>query len=207
MPADPWFVSDDPETELELGPDERVFTAALRQRATAWPVRTVPPAVSWVAKPEDDSLLVACVGLGDGPNGWPPLVGLRLTGSTLRGDHLDGTPLELAALAADWFERVLRMRVVRQEWYHQGRRYADRYLFAGHADGLFGRYVDGLAPPQCRGGAGVPGRPDRVVVLREAQDRHPRETQDRHPREAQDRRPGPAAPLGNPEPEGPFSSY
>ncbi|KOU15865.1 hypothetical protein ACR3S4_09280 [Streptomyces sp. CH8.1] len=209
MPADPWFVSDDPETELELGPDERVFTAALRERASAWPVRTVPPAVSWVAKPEDDSLLVACVGLGDGPNGWPPLVGLHLTGSALRGDHLDehfywlpeprtplaldatGTPRELAALAADWFERVLRMRVVRQEWYHRGRRYADRCLFADHADGPFGRYVDGLAPPECRGGAGVPGRPDRVVVLREAQDRHP----------------GPAARLGDPEPGGPFSSY
>ncbi|MEU5151519.1 hypothetical protein NRK68_19570 [Streptomyces yangpuensis] len=141
MPTDPWFVSDDPETELELGPDERLFTGLLRERAAAW---TVPPAVGWVAEPEDDSLLVACVGLGDGPNAWPPLVGLRLTGSTVRGDLLNehfywlpeprtglaldaaGTPGELAALAVGWFERVLRMSVVRQEWHHRGRCYAAR---------------------------------------------------------------------------------
>ncbi|WP_159042330.1 hypothetical protein [Streptomyces sp. H021] len=52
----------------------------------------------------------------------------------------------------------------------QGRRYTDRCLFADHAEGLFGRYVDGLAPPQHRGGSGALGRPDRVVVLRSAQD-------------------------------------
>ncbi|MFJ7776470.1 hypothetical protein [Streptomyces yangpuensis] len=192
MPTDPWFASNDPETELELGPEERLFTTVLRERATAW---TAPPAVSWVAKPEDDSLLVACVGLGDGPDGWPPLVGLHLTGSTVRGDLLNehfywlpeprtglaldatGTPRELAALAADWFERVLRMRVVRQEWHHRGRCYATRTLFSNDArdtrdthdtrgaHDVFDRYVDGLAPPRRRTD---PGRPDRVVVLRDA---------------------------------------
>ncbi|MEV0415219.1 hypothetical protein AB0I68_31625 [Streptomyces sp. NPDC050448] len=199
MPADPWFVSDDPETEAELDRTERAFVGALRERAEAW---KVPPAVSWVGRPDDDSSLVACVGLGDGPFGWPPLIGLHLTGSTVSGDHLNehfyflpqprtrlaldatGTPQTLAALSADWFERVLRMRVVRHEWYHDGRRYADRYLFGDDGDGRCDTYIDGVAPQGQREylkaiGAedtgrwirsGALGRPGRIVALRHAAD-------------------------------------
>ncbi|MFB7374110.1 hypothetical protein ACFC0D_30155 [Streptomyces sp. NPDC056222] len=118
-------MSDDPETESELDRTELAFVAALRERAEAW---KVPPAVSWAGRPEDDSSLVMCMGLGDGPLGWPLRIGLHLTGPTVSGDRLvhqdfywlpqprtglalgaTGTPHALAAPAADWFERILRM--------------------------------------------------------------------------------------------------
>ncbi|MEV8533870.1 hypothetical protein [Streptomyces sp. NPDC051211] len=200
MLEDPWFVSDDPETESELDRTERAFVAALRERAEAW---KVPPAVSWVGRPEDDSSLVMCVGLGDGSLGWPLRIGLHLTGPTVRGDRLihqdfywlpqprtrlaldvTGTPQALAALAADWFEHILRMPVVRHEWYHDGRLYAYRCLFADDSDGWCDGYNDELAPPGRREhlratGAEQAGywirstalgRPDRVVLLRGASD-------------------------------------
>ncbi|MET8546071.1 hypothetical protein ABZW03_36390 [Kitasatospora sp. NPDC004799] len=198
MPVQPWFASDDPETESELDGAERAFVAVLRERAGAW---ALAPAVSWVARPEDDSSLVVCAGVGDGPLGWPLRVGLHLSGATVRGDRFahqnfywltqpptglalnaTGSPEALAVASAAWFERVLRMPVVRHEWYHEGRLYAYRCLFAGDGDGdgWCDGYRDALAPPGQRerlvaAGAldagywvrsGALGRPDRVVVLR-----------------------------------------
>ncbi|MFF4382546.1 hypothetical protein [Kitasatospora sp. NPDC001547] len=198
MSAHQWFVSDDPETESELDEAERAFVTVLRGRARGW---RVAPAVSWVGRPEDDSSLVACAGVGDGELGWPLRVGVHLSGSTVRGDRLahqnfywpvqppsalaldaGGAPEVLAALAADWFERVLRMPVVRHEWWHEGRCYAYRCLFVGDGDGWCDGYREALAPPGWRrrlrdagtrdAGPGIRsaalGRPDRVVTLRAA---------------------------------------
>ncbi|MEV4559209.1 hypothetical protein AB0K51_19780 [Kitasatospora sp. NPDC049285] len=196
MAADLWFPSDDPETESELDGTERDFVAALRERAGGW---AVAPAVSWVGRPEDDSSLVVCVGVGDRSLGWPLRAGLHLTGATVRGDRLvhrdfywlaqpptwlalnaAGSPQELAALSADWFERILRLPVVRHEWYHDGRRYAYRCLFADDGDGWCDGYRDDLAPPGqpeylsavgardagYRIRSGALGSPDRITVLR-----------------------------------------
>lgn len=200
MLAESWFLSDDPETEAELDGAERAFVAALRERAEAW---AVAPAVSWVARPDDDSSLVVVVGIGDGSLGWPQRLGLHLTGSSVSGDRLvhqnfywlqeprtrlgleaTGSPRVLAALAADWFERILRMPVVRHEWYHDGRLYASRCLIAGDGDGRCDGYDNDLAPPgqhehlKAVGAeeagywirSGALGPPDRVVALRGAPD-------------------------------------
>ncbi|WP_285735562.1 hypothetical protein [Kitasatospora phosalacinea] len=162
MPENPWFETDDPEDEFGFSAAELAFAAALRERAGSW---TVPPAYSWVGRPEDDSSLLAVVGLSDRDNRISLAdIGVHLIGSTVRGDRLHnqlhylpdrptdlameatGSSGELAEAAATWFEAVLLRPVVRHEWEHNGQIYAERYLFADTGHALCQRYNRALAP-------------------------------------------------------------
>ncbi|MEU6273890.1 hypothetical protein ABZ871_16015 [Streptomyces populi] len=163
MLNNPWFEIDDPDDEFGFDAAELAFAKALRERAGSW---DVPHAYSWVGRPEDDSSLLACVGLSDENNRISLIdLGVHLVGSTVRGDRLHnqlyflpdrptglaleaaGSPQELAERTAAWFETLLRKPIVRHEWEHGGRVYASRYLFADTGEGLVQSYDRTLAPP------------------------------------------------------------
>jgi hypothetical protein len=195
MRGHPWFESDDPDNEFEFDEAELAFADRLRELAGSW---TVPWADSWVGRPDDYSSLLAAVSLSDPVRRLSLVdIGVHVTGSTLRGDRLHnqlyflpheptrlatkatGSPQQLAEHAAAWFEAVLREPIVRYEWEHDGRVYADLYLFADGKEGLAQSYDDRLAPPGrlprltaagfVRNGwvhtVGL-GEPDRVVPIR-----------------------------------------
>ncbi|GAA0350419.1 hypothetical protein NE235_26595 [Actinoallomurus spadix] len=196
MSGNPWFEIDDPANEWGFDAVESAFAARLRELAGSWEVAY---AHSWVGRPEDDASLLAVISLSDEPRGLSLVdIGVHVVGSTLRGDRLHnqlyflpdrptslateaaGSPAHLAEHAAQWFEAILRKPVVRYEWEHNGRVYAERYLFADSGEGLCQRYNDLLAPHGQKAsltaaGHVTPngwvqtsglGRPDRVVSIR-----------------------------------------
>ncbi|MFD9100294.1 hypothetical protein ACFVZN_04395 [Streptomyces virginiae] len=195
--GNPWFEIDDPDDEFSFDAAELDFATALRDQAGSW---DVPYAYSWVGRPEDESSLLAFVGLSDEHRRVSLIdIGVHLVGgSSVRGDRLHnqlyflpdqptslameavGSPQELAARTATWFETLLRKPIVRHEWEHRGQVYATRYLFADTEEGLVQSYNQTLAPSgQAMGliGAGHVrgrgwiqtsglGRPDRIVSIR-----------------------------------------
>lgn len=102
-------------------------------------------------------------------------VGLELRGRSLRGDRISvhdwsfppdptpdgflmvGGPTELAARAGDLLEWFASRPVVRHEWVHHGRVYADCYLFEDSGERLAQGYRSDLAPP---------GQEDHLVAER-----------------------------------------
>ncbi|MFK0238967.1 hypothetical protein [Streptomyces vinaceus] len=158
----PWFEMDPFYTEGDFDKAELAFAAALREQAASW---DVPHAYSWVGRPEDDSSLLAVIGLSDEGRRMSLIdIGVHLVGSSVRGDSLHnqlyflpdqptslsmnatGSPQELAQRTAAWFENLLRKPVVRHEWEHRGQVYASRYLFADTGEGLVQSYNRSLAP-------------------------------------------------------------
>jgi hypothetical protein len=67
-----------------------------------------------------------------------------------------GSPAELAAITADWFETIWRRPVVRYEWLRTGQVYAERFLFADTGQRLCEGRVRTAAL----------GAPDRIVHVR-----------------------------------------
>ncbi|WCD91076.1 hypothetical protein KPP03845_200037 (plasmid) [Streptomyces xanthophaeus] len=162
MLRNPWFEIDDPDDEFGFDEAELAFATALREQAKSW---DVPYAHSWVGRPEDDSSLLAFVGLSDKHRRVSLIdIGVHLVGSSVRGDRLHnqlyflpdqptslameavGSPQELAERTATWFETLLRKPIVRHEWEHSGQIYASRYLFADTGQGLSQSYNQTLAP-------------------------------------------------------------
>ena len=125
-------------------------------------------------------------------------VGVELRGRTLRGDRIsvhdrsfppeptgsgfvvEGSPEELAARGSELLEWFWRRPVVKHEWLHRGRVYADCYLFEDTGERLVDMYRDDWAPHGqadrlvakgfVRGEGWIRteglGRPDRVVLVR-----------------------------------------
>ncbi|MFB7449892.1 hypothetical protein [Streptomyces sp. NPDC056194] len=160
--GNPWFEIDDPDDEFGFDAAELAFATALREQANSW---NVPYAHNWVGRPEDDSSLLAFVGLNDKHRRVSLIdIGVHLVGSSVRGDRLHnqlhflpdqptslameavGSPQELAERTATWFETLLRKPIVRHEWEHSGQVYATRYLFADTEEGLVQSYNQTLAP-------------------------------------------------------------
>jgi hypothetical protein len=100
-------------------------------------------------------------------------VGLELRGRTLHGDRfsihdqafppeptsdgfvVEGPAVELAARGAELFERFGNALVVKHEWLHRGRAYAECYLFADSGERLSQMYRSDWAPL---------GQEDRLVA-------------------------------------------
>lgn len=118
---------------------QRAFLSALRERLEdhLWPY--------CCELTENNLLLVLDV---DAPEVALLSVGLELRGRTLRGDRIDiqdrafppeptsdgfvmeGSAVELAARGVELLERFANAPVVKHEWLHRGRVYAECYLFA-----------------------------------------------------------------------------
>jgi hypothetical protein len=183
-----WFDFDGPLTD-----GERAFLHALRQRLEG---RLYP----WCRREDplhDGGALIVGIHV-DAPQMALLTAGVHLDGDRIRGDSLDhqdyglpdcptslaidvtGSPADLAASAADWFDAILRRPIVRHEWIHADRVYAHRYLFADTGEGLSQMYNRLLAPPgqheqliaaqhfQGRGWIDTRGlgQPDRVIPVR-----------------------------------------
>ena len=183
-----WFDFDGP-----LSEGERAFLAALRQRVEG---RVYP----WSRREDalhDSGPLIVGIHV-DAPEQALLTAGVHLDGDRIRGDSLDhqhyglpdhptslaldatGSPADLAAAVADWFDAILRRPIVRYEWLHVGRVYASRYLFADTGEGLSQMYNRVLAPPRqheqliaarhFRGRGWIDtrglGEPERVIHIR-----------------------------------------
>jgi hypothetical protein len=99
-------------------------------------------------------------------------VGLRFRSGRLHGDRMDsqlykfperpsslaidseGSPVDLATVAAAWFDALMRRPIVRHEWLHEGEVYANRYVFADTGEALVQMYRQDLAPP---------GQPEQLI--------------------------------------------
>jgi hypothetical protein len=164
-----WF-EDDP--EFELSGEQRVFLAALRERASSWScspsdTQIVEPGncASWqvvvdVNAPFDNQGLItvgvcfdnASIRASEVHNQtYCPVAANR---SRVEAFETTGDPLHLAEAAADWFERILARPVERREWMRDGRAYRE-YAFADDGT-LLGR--SGWRP------AGLFGTPPDHVV-------------------------------------------
>jgi hypothetical protein len=91
-------------------------------------------------------------------------VGVRVSDGDLHGDRMDhqsytfpvtptdmaidstGSPVELAAATATWFDGLLRRPIVREEWVRRRRVYATRYVLADTGEPLSQSYNRDLAP-------------------------------------------------------------
>jgi hypothetical protein len=75
------------------------------------------------------------------------------TPSSLAIDH-DGSPDDLAATAASWFETLIRRPIVHQKWVHEGRVYAQRWMFADTGEPLVQSFTREWAPS---------GQPEQLI--------------------------------------------
>jgi hypothetical protein len=150
-----WLGFDGPVTD-----SERAFLRALRQRVAGG----LGPWCRRQDELDDGSALIIGIHV-DAPGQALLSAGVHLVGDRIRGDSLDhqhcglpdrptslaievtGSPGDLAASAADWFDAILRRPIVRWEWLHAGQVYACRYLFADTGEGLSQMYNRLLAPP------------------------------------------------------------
>ena len=155
-----WF-----EAEGEaLTADQLAFLSALRRRLDD---RLRPYCVE---ASEDCLSLVLDV---DAPGVALASVGLELRRRSLRGDRIsvhdrsfppsptrdgfvvEGEPSELAARGSELLERFVLRPVVRHDWLHKGRVYADCYLFEDSGERLSQMYRSDWAPP---------GQEDRLIA-------------------------------------------
>jgi hypothetical protein len=144
-----------------LGAAEQAFIDELRRRAAGW---TGIPRSGWIDVPDDGGPLLVAFDIS-GPAVHLLTIGVCFDGRTLRGDRLHsqlftlpdeptdlaltatGEPDELAAVAAEWLEAILRRQIVRYDWTHDGRVYAYLYLFADTGDMLVAMHNRELCPP------------------------------------------------------------
>jgi hypothetical protein len=130
---------DENKTEDELPQPYKDFLDALRPGVRDWPF--VPLASLPLDVPYEPGVpVMVCLGISDREVGVELMcVGVYFDGRQLRGDHLhnqsyelpdtstldaisaEGPPDEMAALAAEWFEGLLRRPLVRREWWRRGR--------------------------------------------------------------------------------------
>ena len=163
MPT-PWFeLIHDLEFPHEYSETDVAFLEGLREAARGW---DVPPAHSWAWRVWGEPPLVAAVELSD-PEAAVALgvFGVHLFSPyRVRGDELhnqtfhlpesptglalavNGSPEEVVARCAEWFEGILRKPVVRYEWVHRRKVYARRWLFADTGEGLVQTYSRPDAP-------------------------------------------------------------
>jgi hypothetical protein len=144
--------------------DQRAFLGALRERLEdrLWP---------YCGELTERSLLLVLD--VDAPEVALVSVGLELRGRTLRGDRIsihdrafpleptsdgfimEGSAVELAARGVELLERFANAPVVKHEWLHRGRVYAECYLFADSGERLAQMYRSDWAPL---------GQEDRLVA-------------------------------------------
>jgi hypothetical protein len=148
-----YFDVDEPVSEVE-----RAFLSAIRRQ-------TEGRMYLWCAREGWSEPGPLLVGLHiDAPEVALLTVGVRVNSDHLHGDRLDhqsyvfpdtpsslaidsdGSPDALAATAVTWFETLLGRPIVRQEWLHDGRVYAQRYVFADTGEPLVQSYRRDLAP-------------------------------------------------------------
>lgn len=150
----------------------------------------------YCAELDEDRLLLALD--VDAPDLALVNVGLELRANRLRGDRisvhdrtfpatptrdgfvLEGSPTQLAARGYELFDSFVRRPVVRHEWLHKGRVYAECYLFEDTGERLAQMYRSDWAPRRqearlikkgfVRGGGWIQthglGKPDRVILVR-----------------------------------------
>ena len=159
---------------------QRAFLGELRARAVSWPVEpddtnlALPGWETYGPSGPDDfgRLLVWMDVIGEGTALLT--VGAYLDGNRVRGDKVHnqlltlpekptslamdvtGSPAELAARTADWFEGLLRRPIVREEWLADGEVCAHRWSFAD----------TGLPLVEGRARTASLGKPDRVTLVR-----------------------------------------
>ena len=147
-----YFELDEPVSE-----EERAFLSAMRRR-------TEGLIGLWGAREGSESGPVL-VGIHmDAPGVALVTAGVRVRAGHLHGDRLDdqsyvfpvtpsslvidrdGSPDDLAAAAATWFETLLSRPIVHQEWVHEGQVYAQRWMFADTGEPLAQSYRRDWAP-------------------------------------------------------------
>lgn len=168
------LVREDPEDDLSTA--QRVFLAALRERARSWPctpnhTQLVEPgggrekwgAILDVGAQTEKSILISVgvffddtsIHAGEVHNqSFIPISDSRSVVEILKAN---GNPLHLAQAAADWFENLLMRPLERREWLRNG------HVFCEHA-------FSDTGIPLSRSGWHPPGifstPPDRIIRLR-----------------------------------------
>ena len=156
-----YFELDEPVTE-----EERAFLSAVRRRADG-------RIYLWGAREGWSESGPVLVGIHiDAPDVALITAGVRVHAGHLHGDRLDdqhyvfpdtpsslvvdadGSPEELATAATTWFETLVRRPIVRQDWVHKGRIYAQRYVFADTGEPLSQMYRNDWAPS---------GQPEQLI--------------------------------------------
>ncbi|WP_248962021.1 hypothetical protein [Sphaerisporangium perillae] len=193
------FLDDWRECEADLSETQRVFMTRIETRVAEW------SADIWLERTDEGAFPVVFVDLkSPGENLSLLTAGVRVQDGCIHADKLhnqlftlpdeptslsltaSGPSDELADRAAEWFDALVRRRVVRYEWAHQGRVYASRYLFSDTGEGLCQMYNDTLAPPGQRdrlvaaghtNGRGWIdtqglGQPDRIITVRDGTAHH-----------------------------------
>lgn len=182
MAENRWFPLDDDDEPDEV---QAAFIDALRECAASWSLTPhdaevlLPGYVAYGYRPQRGEtsfgkLLVYADLPAPGLHLSLMTVGAYLDGSRIRGDQLhnqlltfpaeptplaftgSGSPAELAASTADWFETIWRRPVVRYDWLRFRQVYAHRFLFADTGQGLIEGRVRTAAL----------GTPDRIVHVR-----------------------------------------
>ncbi|MER6509286.1 hypothetical protein ABT158_20850 [Nonomuraea sp. NPDC001636] len=182
MAENRWLPLDDDDEPDEV---QAAFIDALREQATSWSLTPdgvevlLPDYVAYGYRLQQGEtsfgkLLVYADLPAPGLRLSLMTAGVYLDGSKIRGDQLhnqlltfpaeptplafsaSGSPVELAAITADWFETIWRRPVVRYDWLLFRQVYAHRFLFADTGQGLVegGIRTDAL------------GTPDRIVHIR-----------------------------------------
>jgi hypothetical protein len=170
--GDEWFEDDVPESD-DLTEAQATFLAALRERA-----RSLPAGSVYSSMVHDEEVLTAAIAISDGRIILE--FGVEVSGRTLRGGRfvggqladdgrrafeLTGSSDELAEAAVEWFERLIRRPLNRLEWWHKGRCYAIRYVFADTGTALLEGFAADRAPRGIRVAAGV-GEPAAYAAVR-----------------------------------------
>ncbi|MFF1614690.1 hypothetical protein ACFVYA_43600 [Amycolatopsis sp. NPDC058278] len=152
----------------ELRPDEQAFLAALQQASAQWDFENT---ASWAARDEyEHPCLIAVVTLSDPvKNVMRAEFGVHYRDGRAQGDLLHsclhelpdeptpsgldvtGSPEEVAAACAAWFEKTLRRPFVYQEWQREplGRRHAETRKPAGNGKAPV-RFAESAATPRRR---------------------------------------------------------
>jgi hypothetical protein len=153
--------------EAGLRPSQQAFLTAWHQRTHTWPYDALGD-----VRPVDehDGDLVVFADLVDTTRNSSMLtIAAHFDGTTVRCDRVHnqlfclpatptaealiatGSPEELADRAADWFEAVLRRRVVCHEWHQRrGRVVARNWLFADTGELLAGQGPRQSRPPDSK---------------------------------------------------------
>ncbi|MEU9890692.1 hypothetical protein [Sphaerisporangium sp. NPDC051011] len=162
------FLDDWRECEADLSETQRAFMTRIETRMAEW------SADIWLEHTDEGAFPIIFVDLkAPGENLSLLTAGVWVQNGCIHADKLhnqlftlpdeptslsltaSGPADELADRAGEWFDALVRRRVVRYEWVYQGRLYASRYLFSDTGEGLCQMYNHTLAPP---------GQRDRLVA-------------------------------------------
>lgn len=151
--------------------EEQVLTANQRSFLTALRTRLGDRLHPYCCELTETTLLLVLD--VDAPDVALVSVGLELEDGKLRGDRIsihdrsfppsptsdgfvvEGSTVELAARGSEFLERFARRPIVRHQWVHRGRVYADCYLFEDTGERLAQMYRSDWAPR---------GQEDRLVA-------------------------------------------